>query len=142
MGFPRGGRPSHPVHTSETKPEHRDAFIEAALLDGMPRRYSPGRKVLDLLKAGRTVSQVAFDLQISDQTIYNWREHDLIDTGRKPGLSSSDHAELVAARRRTAELETELAARRRASTVPVVIRLGFGNDDYGDAVRVVSQRVQ
>ena len=47
----------------------------------MPRRYSPEFrcKVLDLLKAGRTVSQVAFDLQISDQTIYNWREQDLID---------------------------------------------------------------
>jgi transposase-like protein len=41
---------------------------------GMPRRYPPEfrRKVLDLLKAGRTVTQVAADLQISDQTIYNW----------------------------------------------------------------------
>jgi hypothetical protein len=26
---------------------------------------------LDLLKAGRTVAQVAADLQLSDQTIYN-----------------------------------------------------------------------
>ena len=68
----------------------------------MPRRYPPEfrRKVLDLLKAGRTVAQVAADLQISDQTIYNWREQDLIDSGQKPGLSSNDHAELVAARRR------------------------------------------
>jgi transposase-like protein len=48
----------------------------------MARRYPPEfrRKVLDLLQAGRTVRQVAFDLQISDQTIYNWREQELIDT--------------------------------------------------------------
>ncbi|MER6173478.1 transposase, partial [Streptosporangium sp. NPDC001681] len=47
---------------------------------GMARRYPPEfrRKVLDLLQAGRTVRQVAFDLQISDQTIYNWREQELI----------------------------------------------------------------
>jgi transposase-like protein len=81
----------------------------------MPRSYPPEfrRKVLDLLKAGRTVQQVAADLQISDQTIYNWRKQDRIDSGLEPGLTSSDHAELVVARRRIAELETELAITRR-----------------------------
>lgn len=85
----------------------------------MPRRYPPEfrRKVLDLLKAGRSVAQVAADLQISDQTVYNWREQDLVDSGQKPGLSSTDHAELVAARKRIAELETELAIVRRASEI-------------------------
>ncbi|MFI6511604.1 transposase [Streptosporangium sp. NPDC050855] len=83
----------------------------------MARRYPPEfrRKVLDLLQAGRTVRQVAFDLQISDQTIYNWREQELIDTGQKPGITSCDHLELVAARRKIAELETELAVTRRAA---------------------------
>lgn len=83
----------------------------------MPRRYPLEfrHKVLDLLAAGRTVAQVAADLQISDQTIYNWREQELIDTGRKPGLTSTDSAELIAARRRMAELETELAVTRRAN---------------------------
>ena len=78
----------------------------------MPRSYSPEfrRKVLDLLKAGRTVSQLVRDLQISDQTIYNWRRQELIDTGQMPGLTSADQVELVAARRRIAELETELAS--------------------------------
>jgi transposase len=82
----------------------------------MPRSYPPEfrRKVLDLLKAGRTVAQVAADLQISDQTIYNWRTQELIDTGQRLGLSSSNTAELVAARRRIAELETELAVTKRA----------------------------
>jgi putative transposase len=50
----------------------------------MPKRYPPEfrSKVLDLLKAGRTVAQLVRDLQISDQTIYNWRRQELIDTGR------------------------------------------------------------
>ena len=95
----------------------------------MPRRYPPEfrRKVLDLLKAGHTVAQVAADLQISDQTIYNWREQDLIDSGQKPGLSSNDHAELVAARRRIAELETELAILKRASEILKDVVLPKGN---------------
>lgn len=83
----------------------------------MPRSYPPEfrRKVLDLLKAGRTVAQVATDLGISDQTVYVWRRQDLIDSGQLPGLSSTDHAELVAARRRIAALETELAVTKRAN---------------------------
>ena len=83
----------------------------------MPRSYPPEfrRKVLDLLKAGRTVAQVAADLQISDQTVYVWRRQDLIDTGQLPGVSSTDHLELLAARRRIVQLETELAVARRAN---------------------------
>lgn len=83
----------------------------------MPRRYSPEfrRKVLDLLRSGRTVPQLVSALQISDQTIYNWRRQELIDTGRMPGVTSTDQVELVAARRRIAELETELAVHRRAT---------------------------
>ena len=83
----------------------------------MPRSYSPEfrRKVLDLLKAGRSVTQLVHDLQVSDQTIYNWRRQELIDTGQLPGVTSSDQVELVAARRRIVELETELAIHRRAA---------------------------
>jgi putative transposase len=83
----------------------------------MPRGYPPEfrRKVLDLLKAGRTVAELVRDLQISDQTIDNWRRQELIDTGQLPGITSTDQAELVAARRRIAELETELAIHRRAN---------------------------
>jgi putative transposase len=83
----------------------------------MPRRYPPEfrRKVLDLLRAGRTVAQLVNDLQISDQTIYNWRRQELIDTGQVPGVTSADLTELVAARRRIVELETELEVHRRAA---------------------------
>ncbi|MCS4257852.1 transposase-like protein [Rhodococcus erythropolis] len=77
----------------------------------MPRRYLPEfrRKVLDLLKSGRTVAEVVAALDVTEQTIYNWRNQELIDTGQKPGLSSIESADLAAARRRIAELETELA---------------------------------
>ena len=67
------------------------------------------------MRAGRSVTELVGDLQISDQTIYNWRRQELIDTGQLPGVTSADQTELVAARRRIAELETELAIHRRAA---------------------------
>lgn len=83
----------------------------------MPKPYPSEfrRKVLDLLAAGRSVASIVSDLGVSGQTIYNWRRQERIDTGRAPGLSSSERAELGAARRRISELETELAVTRRAN---------------------------
>jgi transposase-like protein len=80
------------------------------------RGYPPEfrRKVLDLVTAGRSVGEVAQVLGISDQSIYTWRRQDRIDRGLEPGLSSSEKGELGAAKRRIAELETELRAMRRA----------------------------
>ena len=80
------------------------------------RGYPPEfrRKVLDLLDAGRTATELARDLDISTQTIYTWRRQDRIDRGLEPGLTSSEKTELAAAKRRIAELETELQATRRA----------------------------
>lgn len=40
---------------------------------------------------------------------------ELIDTGQKPGLSSIESAELAAARRRIAQLETELVIAKRST---------------------------
>ena len=81
------------------------------------RGYPPEfrRKVLDLVAAGRPVVDVARDLGISAQSIYTWRRQDRIDKGLEPGLSSAEKAELTAAKRWIAELETELASHRRAS---------------------------
>jgi putative transposase len=81
------------------------------------RGYSPEfrRKVLDLIETGRKVTDVARDLGISSQTIYNWRRQDRIDRGLEPGLSSGEHAELLAAKRRIAQLESELKIARRAA---------------------------
>ena len=81
------------------------------------RGYPPEfrRKVLDLVEAGRSVTDVARDLGISSESIYTWRRQDRINKGLVPGLSSGEKAELAAAKRRIAELETELAIHRRAS---------------------------
>lgn len=59
----------------------------------MPGRYPTQfrRKVLDLLKDGRTVTAIASDLGLSTQTIYNWRNQELVDTGQRPGLSSLEN---------------------------------------------------
>ena len=81
------------------------------------RGYPPEfrRKVLDLLAAGRTVADVARDLQIRPESIYAWRRQDRIDRGEVPGLSSLEKSELAVARRRIAQLEAEIAVHRRAS---------------------------
>jgi transposase len=81
------------------------------------RGYPPEfrRKVLDLVEAGRPIAEVAQALGISAQSIYTWRRQDRIDRGLLPGLSSPEHEELAAARRRITQLETELAVTRRAA---------------------------
>lgn len=81
------------------------------------RGYPPEfrRRVLDLVETGRKVAEVAEDLGISDQTIYNWRRQDRIDKGLEVGLTTSEQAELVTARKRIRELEAEVAVHRRAT---------------------------
>jgi transposase len=54
-------------------------------------------------------------LGISAQSISTWRRQDRIDKSLPPGLSSQEHDELMAARRRILQLETELAVTRRAA---------------------------
>ena len=83
----------------------------------MPRRYPVEfrRKVLDLIEAGRPVVEIAAELGVSDQTIYNWRRQDQIDRGLRTGVSTIESAELAAARKRIRELETELAVTKRAN---------------------------
>jgi len=83
----------------------------------MPKRYPSEfrERVLSLVSAGRSVAQVASDLGVSQSAIYKWRDRQLVDSGIKPGLSTAQSAELVAARRRIRELEAELDILRRAS---------------------------
>jgi len=86
--------------------------------DSMARSGYPAefrRRVLDLVAAGRRVGDVARDLGISDQTVYNWRRQEGLDQGLEAGLNSSERAELLAARRRIRELEAELAIHRQAA---------------------------
>jgi transposase-like protein len=83
----------------------------------MPKRYPPEfrHRVLELVNAGRSVTEVARELAVSSQAIYNWRRQAEIDAGLRSGVITTDNAELVAAHRRIAELEAELAVTRRAN---------------------------
>ena len=53
----------------------------------MPRRYPVEfrRKVLDLIEAGKPVAEIAEQLGITAQTVYNWRNQDQIDRGLRAG---------------------------------------------------------
>jgi len=70
---------------------------------------------VDLIEGGRKVSEVAVELEVSEQTIYTWRRQARIDAGLEAGVTTSELSELAAAKRRIRELETELAIHRRAS---------------------------
>lgn len=73
----------------------------------MPKRYPAEfrHRPLALIKAGKSVADVSFDLDVSQATLYKWRNQELIYAGLRPGLSTVQSAELVAANRRIRELE-------------------------------------
>ena len=56
------------------------------------------------------MSEVVAELEISEQTIHTWRRQARIDAGREAGVTTSEPAELAAAKRRIRKLETELAS--------------------------------
>ena len=71
--------------------------------------------MLDLIEAGRPVAEIAEQLGITAQTVYNWRNQDQVDRGLRAGMSTGESAALTAARKRIRELETELAVTKRAN---------------------------
>ncbi len=81
------------------------------------RGYPPEfrRRVVELVEGGRKVSEIAAEFEVSEQTIYTWRRQARIDAGLEAGVTTSEQAELEAAKRRIRELETELAIHRRAT---------------------------
>ena len=80
---------------------------------GYPAEFR--RRIVDLLATGRKVADVAHDLGVSEQAISGWRRQERIDRELEPGLSTLERAELAAAKRRSRELEAELAVHRRAA---------------------------
>lgn len=81
------------------------------------RGYPPEfrERVVALVESGRKVSEVAAELQLSEQAIYTWRRQARIDAGLEAGVTTGERAELEAAKRRIRELETEIAIHRRAT---------------------------
>lgn len=83
------------------------------------RSYAPEfrRRVVELVRSGRSVGVVAAETGVSEATVYRWRTQDEVDRGERPGLSSGERSELAVARRRIRELETELEITKRASAL-------------------------
>lgn len=83
----------------------------------MPRPYPPEfrARAIALVRAGKQANQTAVELDIHPVTLSKWLRQDDIDNGLRPGVPSSESAELRAARRRIQELETELGIVRHAA---------------------------
>jgi transposase-like protein len=64
----------------------------------MSKRYPAEfrRRALDRVEAGHAVVAVAHDLEVSPQTIYNWRRQHLVDTGQIEGTTTMQSSELRA----------------------------------------------
>ncbi|HEX5540028.1 MAG TPA: transposase [Micromonospora sp.] len=65
--------------------------------------------------AGVTVEQIAKDFGVHPMTLFKWLRQADIDTGAKPGVASSESAELREARKRIKLLEQENEVLRRAA---------------------------
>ena len=74
------------------------------------RTYPPEfrRKILDLVRSGRSVNEVAREFEVARQSILNWQKQDDLDSGRRgDGLTSEEHKELVHLRRENKRLKME-----------------------------------
>lgn len=83
----------------------------------MPSPYPPEfrARAIALVRSGKQVKQTAYELGISAGCLHGWLKQDRIDRGEIAGNSTSDSAELRAARKRIRELESELAIIRQAA---------------------------
>ena len=99
----------------------------------MPYSYAPQFRamVVEQVRSGRRVAEVAATLELAEGTVYRWVRQDRIDRGELAGTSTPETAELRAARRRIAELESELATVRRASDLFAEGRVVRPKDLFG-----------
>jgi transposase len=81
----------------------------------MPRQYSPefrqrALRLLDTTMEASEVSEfeaiksVASKLGISEESVRRWRRKGQVDAGERPGVTSSEHAEIRRLKREVSEL--------------------------------------
>jgi transposase len=68
-----------------------------------------------VVRAGKEQKQTATELGIHPATLSKWVKQDRVDRGELAGVSTTESAELRAARRRIRELETEPVIIRQAA---------------------------
>jgi transposase len=92
----------------------------------MPKRYPAEFRLraVALVRAGKTITQAAYELGISAAALHNRVRQYRIVRGEIPGVTSWESAELARAKKRIQELELEVEILRRASKI-----LGTGHHD-------------
>jgi transposase len=74
------------------------------------------REAIELLRAGRSPSELAESLGVSQQTLRNWRRQDQIDRReRDDGVTTDERAELARLRRENQRLRQERDLLKRAA---------------------------
>ena len=75
-------------------------------------------EVVELCRAsGKSIAQVARDLGIGETAVRRWVAQAEVDAGRRPGLTTEEHAELVALRKENRVLREERDLLRRATAL-------------------------
>ena len=76
---------------------------------GKRGRYRPGlkRRIVDLVRAGRSVASLAGEFEVSEQSIRNWVKQADVDEGRRDGLTTEARAELRRLKRENKRLRME-----------------------------------
>jgi transposase len=82
-----------------------------------PRQYPPEfrQKVVELVKSGRKLHDVAREFQISPQTVSTWVHRKQVDAGEKDGVTSDERAELARLRRENRTLRMERDILKKAA---------------------------
>jgi transposase len=82
------------------------------------RSFTPEFKaeIVDRCRAGdRTISQVARDFDLTESAVRNWVEQADIDDGKRAGLTTDEHKELVELRRENRQLKEDVGILKRAT---------------------------
>jgi transposase len=73
-------------------------------------------KILELVRAGRSVNAVAREFEVSRQTVMNWLKQDDLDAGRRTdGLTTEERVEMTKLRRQVRELQMERDILKKAA---------------------------
>ena len=73
-------------------------------------------EVVELCRTGgKSIARVARDLGLGETAVRRWVAQAEIDAGRRPGLTTEEHAELVALRKENRVLREERDSLKRAT---------------------------
>src|SRR5215470_14563230 len=103
------------------------------------RAFTPAFKaeVVELCRRGsRSIPEVARDLDLTETAVRRWVTQAEIDRGSRPGLTSSEQAELAQLRRENRQLREDLGIMKRAAAFMWTLRLwGYPDTTDNDTMR-------